>query len=324
MSQIDQDNALGANDEFNDQQGVFTGGARPAVAPAKSGGGGAAKLLIGVFGAGLLGIMGWVGVKLMNRGSAEVENTLAAPIQADAGVPMAQGMADPQLGPAPEAVAPAAAPAVPAVGTIDASNPGAVIQAPAMPVGADLAAGQPAPATPAAAPTAAPTQPIAPVAAPAQPAPAVAQQPAAAPQPTPAATAPVAAPVAAAPVDVQKLQDENRALKKEVARLQRLAACGGSSSCESAGRTRPARKSQGRAAARPTRAVAEAPAAAPAPAPKMDSLTLKAVLEGRAWVQLKSGETVTVAPGDEVGGVTVTSIDAERGTVRMSNGAVLR
>jgi len=51
---------------------------------------------------------------------------------------------------------------------------------------------------------------------------------------------------------------------------------------------------------------------------------LKAVLEGRAWLQLRSGETVTVAPGDHVAGVTVVAIDAVQGQVRLSNGTVLR
>lgn len=52
---------------------------------------------------------------------------------------------------------------------------------------------------------------------------------------------------------------------------------------------------------------------------------LKAVLDGRAWFQTKGGESITVAPGDEVRGVgTVKSIDAERGQVLFSNGTVIR
>jgi intracellular multiplication protein IcmG len=49
--------------------------------------------------------------------------------------------------------------------------------------------------------------------------------------------------------------------------------------------------------------------------------TLKAVLDGRAWFQTKSGETITVAVGDEVPGLgVVKSIDTDRGEVRFANG----
>ncbi|MFM0265520.1 hypothetical protein [Paraburkholderia sediminicola] len=55
------------------------------------------------------------------------------------------------------------------------------------------------------------------------------------------------------------------------------------------------------------------------------SLKLKAVLEGRAWIQTKSGDTVTVSTGDQVvPGVTVKAIDVDAGEVRLSNGNVLR
>lgn len=54
-------------------------------------------------------------------------------------------------------------------------------------------------------------------------------------------------------------------------------------------------------------------------------LTLKAVLEGRAWIQTKSGDSITVAPGDDVSGHgVVKSIDPDRGEVRFSDGTVLR
>lgn len=54
-------------------------------------------------------------------------------------------------------------------------------------------------------------------------------------------------------------------------------------------------------------------------------LHLKAVLDGRAWFQTKNGESITVSPGEEVRGVgTVKSIDAERGQVVFTNGAVVR
>lgn len=54
-------------------------------------------------------------------------------------------------------------------------------------------------------------------------------------------------------------------------------------------------------------------------------LHLKAVLDGRAWFQTKNGESITVSPGEEVRGIgTVKSIDAERGQVLFTNGAVVR
>lgn len=56
-----------------------------------------------------------------------------------------------------------------------------------------------------------------------------------------------------------------------------------------------------------------------------NSMRLKAVLEGRAWIQTKAGDTVTVSTGDSVSpGVTVKSINADSGEVRLSNGTVLR
>lgn len=60
------------------------------------------------------------------------------------------------------------------------------------------------------------------------------------------------------------------------------------------------------------------------PAARSD-LHLKAVLDGRAWFQTRGGESITVAPGDEVKGMgTVKTIDAERGQVLFSNGTVVR
>ncbi len=52
---------------------------------------------------------------------------------------------------------------------------------------------------------------------------------------------------------------------------------------------------------------------------------LKAVLDGRAWFQTKSGESITVTPGEEVPGIgIVKSIDIDRGEVRFANGVVIR
>jgi len=59
-------------------------------------------------------------------------------------------------------------------------------------------------------------------------------------------------------------------------------------------------------------------------APKSD-LHLKAVLDGRAWFQTKSGESITVAPGEEVKGLgTVKEINAEQGQVFFTNGNVAK
>ncbi|KAG0163816.1 hypothetical protein DFQ30_010924 [Apophysomyces sp. BC1015] len=60
------------------------------------------------------------------------------------------------------------------------------------------------------------------------------------------------------------------------------------------------------------------------PAARSD-LHLKAVLDGRAWFQTKGGESITVAPGDDVKGLgIVKAIDAERGQVTFSSGTVVR
>ncbi len=54
-------------------------------------------------------------------------------------------------------------------------------------------------------------------------------------------------------------------------------------------------------------------------------LQLKAVLEGRAWLQTKGGESITVSPGETVPGLGVAKIiDAEQGQIIFSNGLVLR
>lgn len=54
-------------------------------------------------------------------------------------------------------------------------------------------------------------------------------------------------------------------------------------------------------------------------------LQLQAVLQDRAWFKTKTGETVTVAPGEELRGVgVVKQIDAEGGRVVFANGVVFR
>jgi len=64
------------------------------------------------------------------------------------------------------------------------------------------------------------------------------------------------------------------------------------------------------------------------PVPKTEGgarATLKAVLDGRAWFQTKSGDTLTVSVGEEVPGLgVVKSIDTDLGEVRFANGLSVR
>lgn len=56
---------------------------------------------------------------------------------------------------------------------------------------------------------------------------------------------------------------------------------------------------------------------------KPAEVQLSAVLQGRAWFKTKTGETITVAPGDELKGYgVVKQIDVDTGRVTMSNGMV--
>ncbi|MCZ9824861.1 hypothetical protein [Pseudomonas aeruginosa] len=55
------------------------------------------------------------------------------------------------------------------------------------------------------------------------------------------------------------------------------------------------------------------------------SMTLKAVLDGRAWFVTKGGESISVSVGDTIPGVgSVQRIDPDQGQVIMSNGVVYR
>lgn len=55
------------------------------------------------------------------------------------------------------------------------------------------------------------------------------------------------------------------------------------------------------------------------------SISLKAVLDGRAWFVTKSGESISVSVGDTIPGVgPVQRIDPDQGQVIMSNGVVYR
>ena len=115
-------------------------------------------------------------------------------------------------------------------------------------------------------------------------------------------------------------------------------------------------KSRAAVASKPSPAPAVAKAAAPKPAPEATvaakgnspagqkkagsadkgegasaegmsahELQLQAVLQDRAWFKTKTGETITVAPGEELRGVgVVKQIDAEGGRVVFANGVVFR
>jgi len=81
-------------------------------------------------------------------------------------------------------------------------------------------------------------------------------------------------------------------------------------------------------AAEPASAVSKSEPREEKPVPKTEGVaraTLKAVLDGRAWFQTKSGETLTVSVGEEVPGLgVVKSIDTDLGEVRFANGSSVR
>lgn len=322
--QIDHDNALGEDEDFSDRQGVFNtaGGSKPAVAPERSTGGGAAKLFLLIFGVAMLGIVLWFGWKILNRGSTEAADTLSLPADDAAGVPMTGAPAEmapldpvePQPTAGVDTDEPSAAMATaPSSVEVQVPGPAATAVSPAAPTGVQAVPSQIAPGG----------API-PGAAPAS---SDGTQGAAA---EPSANEPKTEVVAAAELaQLRKELSANAAriadLEREVGRLR-----AGQNPAPALTRRPSAPSRPNNGARRPTSAVTASTSTKPKPAPVAQAATapanvvLKAVLDGRAWLQLKNGETVTVAPGDDVAGSTVTAIDAERGTVRLSNGAVLR
>lgn len=320
---IDQNDVLGAAD---DRQSVFNSDAPPAplVDEAK----GKRKgplLLLAVFGVAMLGIVGWIVIKLTSTGDepAAMSTLSAAPAEpveaADSadngslGDPVEHTpVVDPALMPQQAQVpmpgdAPVATPPMPTAGATPAELPSAA-----------TTQGTGAAATPMAAPEAAPAQGAAAAKAAAT-AGAQPQDGGAAPVPVDGAEAEIAA-------EIARLKRQLAAHAAEIERLKRGV---GTKAVEHAPRrAKPAATSQ-RVAASGGTSVGPKPNASiesPPSAKTSDTggLVLKAVLEGRAWLQLRSGETVTVAPGDQVAGVTVESIDAAKGLVRLSNGTVLR
>lgn len=155
----------------------------------------------------------------------------------------------------------------------------------------------------------------------------VAQDAATQPQAAAAAPAPVAAatpaPVAAAtPVPAAQMSDAERlkrleqryeALSNDYDRLNARVRAGNVGVAKPRGDVRSGSKQK----------------AASVPAPVVDAkvpgVQLKAVVDHNAWVQTESGDSVMVAPGDEIPGVgRVRSVDSETGTVRLSDGRVIR
>lgn len=67
--------------------------------------------------------------------------------------------------------------------------------------------------------------------------------------------------------------------------------------------------------------------AAPEPAQpaRVTGVVLKAVVDKNAWVQVESGESVMVSPGDRIPGIgVVQSVNPESATVRLSDGRVIK
>ncbi len=141
----------------------------------------------------------------------------------------------------------------------------------------------------------------------------------AAPPPTPAVEAPVAASSSVpepagqqAPIDtqVQMLTRAVAALSSDVERLQQA-------------RT-DAEKRRAVAAKRAATPADEKSTQAQASAP-ITGITLKAVVDNNAWLQLSNGESLMVTTGDQIPGLgTVKAVDPDGGVVRLADGRTLR
>lgn len=324
MNNFNHDDAL-PGDDFNDEQTVFTReGQAPGVpAPAESDGkANLAKYLMIGFVVVIVAFLGWFGYKLMHRGGGAAD-TLSIPVQDQSALPMT------------------GAP-VPTGNPYDAQAiaqvPNSQVTGPSAPPGPSAATPQQAeqqqqasPAVPAQSDH--PDQVRTTMEVDQTAAPSGTAEPAVAPATT-VAVSPPSGQTAPSSTARPESQDELQQLRVRVQELEKrvasLAAAGG-----------PARSSAPREGRQAVRQAATTPRAKPkdgtasarvaaAPASKTESVAptgiqLKAVLEGRAWLQLKSGETVSVAPGDAIPGAgTVSAIDVERNEVRLSNGSALR
>jgi len=325
MNNFNHDDALPGND-FNDEQSVFTGGGQaPGVpAPAESDGkANLAKYLMIGFVVVIVAFLGWFGYKLMNRGGGAAD-TLSIPVQDQSTLPMT-GAPVPTGNPY-DAQAIAQVPNAQVIGPSAPSGPSA-----ADPKQAEQQQ-QASPNVPAQSDhpdQVTTTMEVEPTAA----APGTAEPPVAA-----VATVAVTQPSGqAAPSSTARLesQDELQQLRAKVQELEKrvaaLAAAGGPARSSAQRESRQAARQAAATTprAKPKDGIASARVAA-ASGSKAESVAptgiqLKAVLEGRAWLQLKSGETVSVAPGDAIPGAgTVSAIDVERNEVRLSNGSSLR
>ena len=113
---------------------------------------------------------------------------------------------------------------------------------------------------------------------------------------------------------LERLEDTIEALRGDVARLTQ-AKNAADRRRAAAARNTPSRSSP------PTRK----PAAEPAAPTRVSGVVLKAVVDKNAWVQVDSGESVMVAPGDRIPGVgVVQSVNPESATVRLSDGRVIK
>ncbi len=304
---INQDDALGVGEEYSDTQGMLGSGrgkARPTATVEVAEGGGKAKWFLIAFALMMLAVLGWVGWRFLGSGGAEV----------DAGallLPAAESNALPMTG-APVNEAPVA-PAVSAqpLGPVEEMLPPAA--APVEPAAAVLPAGAASPTEPGAPAGASATQ--------------LATGPAESPLPVPMPSTSMAAAEQAAKEasTIASLRGELSSAKARIAALEREASNRVPAPARTAKPAATARRSG--SAPRPVAASAavreDRKPTAKAPSPP--GVILKAVLEGRAWLQIGSGDTISVAPGDDVAGVgTVSAIDAERAEVRFASGAVLK
>ncbi|MEQ7767231.1 IcmG-like type IV secretion system protein [Xanthomonas hortorum] len=309
---FNHDDALPAG-EYSDDQSVFTTESQSNPAAETGGKANMAKYMLIGFVVLIVAFVGWFGYKLMNRGGAATD-TLSIPVQEQAAVPMTGAPAtavNPYGVPGETAsgqIAASAAADAPVSLTADQGTPGGGESAPAQQN--DHAAGVQAEQQIAQPQSAAQQPPVA----------VATSQSSATPQATPASDQ-----SAVAETELEALRARVMELEKRVATMT-----ASGRAVATAPRTQPARRNA--APARPksrdsaTRPAPSSVTAAAKPEPVPASgIQLKAVLEGRAWLQLKNGETVSVAPGDTIPGAgTVSAVDVERNEVRLNNGTSLR
>lgn len=313
MMAIDQDDALGVgNEEYSDTQSMFGNGrgtGRPTATVAVAEGGSKAKFFMIAFALLMLAALGWVGWKFIgSRGGGEVDGgALLLP----AAEPTALPMTGAPVNEVTSVPTDGAQPVDPAKGVTPAPSPPQPVEQIVgnVPVGV---ASQAVPGAVAAGSSA--TQPV----------------PGPAESPLPSQSSDTGAADQAAK-DANTIASLREQLSTATARLAVLERDGSNHVSTTTPKTKAVAV---RAVAAPKKTVASRPVeAAAVPAerktstrvPPPSGVILKAVLEGRAWLQVSSGDTISVAPGDDVAGVgTVSAIDAERAEVRFGNGAVLK